>query len=205
VTRTPLTSDVCVETKFLKHLPRIRNHATYALRHVANRDDRDDMVCEALALAWKHFTELSTRGKRPETFVTTLALRCTQAVRAGRRLAGPIDGAEVLSRVAQVRHGFSVERLKDRVLTRDVVGEDAVSEALAVDPKARVPEQAAFRIDFPAWRSRFGRRHRAVLDALACGDRPGEVAKRHRVSPARVSQIREMFREDWRDFHAGVA
>src|SRR5204863_354410 len=78
--------DADLQLTFVAHLPRIRKHTRYALRNVACHDTRDDLACEAVALAWRHFAALARRGKRPEEFVTTLALRCTQAVRAGRRL-----------------------------------------------------------------------------------------------------------------------
>src|SRR4051812_48383192 len=93
-----------VRRAFLAQLPRIRNNARYALRSVACPDARDDLTCEAVALAWKHFIDLARRGKRPEEFITTLALRCTQAVRAGRRLAGCESARDVLSPVARTRH-----------------------------------------------------------------------------------------------------
>ena len=84
-----------------------------------------------------------------------------------------------------------------------LAGEDVMAEMLAADPKARVPEQAAFRVDYPEWRSRFRTRDRAVIDALARGAHPGEVASQFALSPGRVSQLREAFRESWVAFHGG--
>ena len=127
------------------------------------------------------------RGKRPEEFVTTLALRCTQAVRAGRRLAGSDRSRDVLSPVARVRHGVVVVRLDDRVpapwLDPAWAGAEVVAAALAIDPKARVAEQAAFRIDFPAWRARLSVRDRAVADALAAGEGTGDGGGAVRPEP----------------------
>src|SRR5207248_4711267 len=168
---------------FLAHLPKIRRHARYALRGVGCPDTRADLVAETVALAWRHFARLVERGKRPETFVTTLALRCTQAVRAGRRLAGSDGVTDALSPVARARHGFAVYRLGDRQPESGVL-----AEALAIGTKGRVPDQAAFRLDFPRWRSGFGGRDRAVLDALAAGGRTGAVADRSGLSPARFRQ-----------------
>jgi hypothetical protein len=190
----PATADT--RTAFLEHLPKIRTHAKFALRHIGYPDTRADLIAETLALAWKHFDGLARRGKRPERFVTTLALRCTQAVRAGRRLAGSDSMRDVLSPVARARHGFGV-----RLCGGGVPG--VLAGALAADTKGRVPEQAAFRLDFPRWRSGFRRRDRAVLDALAAGGRTCEVAGRFRISPARVSQLRRAFRESWHEFHRG--
>jgi hypothetical protein len=197
-----------VQNTFLAHLPRIQKHAQYALRHVCCRETRDDLICEVLALTWKHFVSLVHRGKKPEQFIATLALRCSQAVRAGRRAAGSDRIRDVLSPTARARHGFGVVGLDEYVAApgTDPSGpadEGVVAEALAVDPKARVPEQAALRIDFPEWRGRFAARERAILDSLAAGDRPGEVAERFQLSPARVSQLREAFRDSWWSFHRG--
>ena len=206
VTPAPdIPPDTDIASTFLAHLPRIRKHARYALRRVACPDTRDDLACEAVALAWRHFAALARRGKRPEEFVTTLALRCTQAVRAGRRLAGSDRSRDVLSPVAKVRHGVVVVRLSDRVpapwLDPVWAGAEVVAEALAIDPKARVADQAAFRIDFPAWRARLSKRDRAVADALGAGAGTGAVARRFGLSPARVSQLREAFRASWFAFH----
>src|SRR3954468_24322118 len=91
-----------IQASFVRVLPRIRAHARYALRR-STPDVRDDMVAEVLALSWKHFADLSRRGRRPEHFVTTLALRCSQAVRGGRRVAGSEGVRDVLSPVAGCR------------------------------------------------------------------------------------------------------
>src|SRR5262249_33580612 len=69
---------------FLEHLPRFHAHARYAFRHVRCPDTRADLTAETLAPAWRHFAALALRGRRPDTFVTTLALRCSQPAPAGR-------------------------------------------------------------------------------------------------------------------------
>lgn len=202
------TPDSEIRTSFLAHLPRIRACVRYALRHVACLEARDDLVCEALALAWRHFVALARRGKEPEAFVTTLARRCAQAVRSGRRLAGCERARDVLSPVARVRHGVAVVRLHDRVpapgCDGSCTGADVVAAGLVVDPRARVADQAAFRVDFPAWRARLSAWHRAVADALAGGDGTGEAAARFGVTPARVSQLRDVLRSSWFAFHDGL-
>jgi Sigma-70 region 2 len=198
----PTTAGPALDTdaKFLAHLPKIRRHARFALRHVGCPDTRADLVAETVALAWKHFARLVERGKRPERFVTTLALRCTQAVRAGRRLAGSDSSRDVLSPVARARHGFAVCLCGGG---GGVLG--VLAGTLAADTKGRVPEQAAFRLDFPRWRSGFRGRDRAVLDALAAGGGTCEVAGQFGLSPARVSQLRQLFRESWHEFHRSAA
>src|SRR5262249_13071765 len=68
------------QTAFLEQLPRFEVHARYAFRPVRCHATGADLMAETLALAWRHFAALALRGRHPETFVTTLALRCSQAV-----------------------------------------------------------------------------------------------------------------------------
>ena len=191
----PASSSDC-RALFAEHLPRIEAHARLALRRVRCPDTRADLTAELVALAWRHFAALAARGKRPEEFATTLALRCSQAVRAGRQLAGCDPAGDALSRVAAVRHGVRVAHLGRGGLPGGLMD-------LLADPRVPVPESVAFRIDFPAWRARIGGRKRLVLDALAGGDRAGEVAAKFGLSPGRVSQLRREFLDDWLAFHGG--
>ena len=183
---------------FLAELPRFAAHARYATRHVACPDTRADLAAEVLALAWRQFARLHRRGKDPGTFVTTLALRCSQAVRAGRRLVRSDSARDALSPVAKVRHGFAVERLPHPRCEAP-----HLAEALADNTRTPVPEQAAFRLDFPRWRAEFRPRTRAILDALAGGERTGDVARRFGISMGRVSQLRQVFAASWQRFHEG--
>jgi hypothetical protein len=136
--------------------------------------------------------------------VTTLALRCSQAVRAGRRLAGCETGTDVLSPVARVRHGLRVTRLPDHDREshrHPLPGE--LADALADNTRSAVPEQAAFRLDFPRWRASLGRRDRKILDALAGGERTADAARRFKLSPGRISQLRREFEQSWEAFQQG--
>jgi hypothetical protein len=201
-TVTPRTG-VSVTAVFLAHLPRFEAHARFAFRRLGCPHARADRVAETIGLAWRHFAALARRGKRPEEFVTTLALRCSQAVKAGRRLAGCETGQDVLSPVAQVRHGVSVVRLPDHDREFDrhpLPGE--LAEALTDNTKSAVPEQAAFRVDFPRWRASLRRRDRKILDALAGGERTADAARRFKLSPGRISQLRREFEQSWREFQA---
>jgi hypothetical protein len=194
VPATTVTPRTGVTARFLAHLPRFESHARFAFRRVGCPHARADRVAETVALAWRHFAALSKRGKKPEQFVTTLALRCSQAVKAGRRLAGCETSRDVLSPVAHVRHGFAVVRLPDHDRESDRHPlPDELAEALADNTRSAVPEQVAFRLDFPRWRASLRRRDRKILDALARGERPTDVAHRFALSPGRVSQLRADF------------
>jgi hypothetical protein len=199
-TVTPRTG-ASVTALFQAHLPRFLAHARFAFRRLGCPHARADRVAETIGLAWRHFAALSKRGKKPEQFVTTLALRCSQAVKAGRRLAGCETGQDVLSPVAQVRHSVRVTRLPDRDRECDrhpLPGE--LADALADNTRSAVPEQAAFRLDFPRWRASLRRRDRKILDALAGGERTADAARRFKISPGRISQLRREFEEGWEQF-----
>ena len=187
-----------ITNQFLMHLPRVRAHAAYALRRIHCPDIRSDLMAEILALAWKQFGTLVRRGKDPTAFIATLALRCSQAVKAGRRLVGSERSQDVMSSVGQFRHGFEVGSLDDPPSQ-----DDDLTEALVDNMRSRVPDQAAFRIDFPRWRRRLGVRNRRVMDALMAGEATGAVAVRCAMSQARVSQLRREFEESWDAFHEG--
>jgi hypothetical protein len=186
-----------VHAAFLAHLPRIDAHAAFAVRYVPCPHERADRRAEVIALAWRTFVALTRRGEDPAGFISTLALRSSQAVRAGRRLTRAESARDVLSPVARRRHGFLVAGLG--VTSRL---DPRLAEALADDTRTPVPDQAAFRADYPRWRARFGRRDRQVLDALAAGGRTGEVARRFGLSAGRVSQLRRAFAANWDDFQS---
>jgi hypothetical protein len=183
-----------LQERFLLHLPRIQAHARFTFRHIRCQDTKADLMAELIALAWSSFLRLTRRGKRPEEFISTLAVRCGQAVRSGRRLARQDSARDVLSPVACRQHAFSVT-------TFGTVS--ALSAWLRTDPRACISDQAAFRIDFLEWRSALAHRKRLILDALASGSGTGEVAEQFGLCPARISQLRRSFRDSWEALHRG--
>ncbi len=64
-----------------------------------------------------------------------------------------------------------------------------------------VPDQLAFRLDFPAWRLSHSARDRRLIDTLRLGERGKEVSRRFGLSPGRISQKRRFFPDDGRRFH----
>jgi hypothetical protein len=186
-----------LQAAFLALLPQIQTHARFAFRRVPCEHERADCVAETLALAWKQHLALARRGKDAAAFAATFALRCSQAVKAGRRLQRTESGKDVLAPKAQQRRGFALESLPQ---TGSLSG-NRWDEALHDNRVSPVPDQVAFRIDFPRWHSRRPCRDQAVLDDLMAGERTQEVAAKHRLSPGRVAQLRREFRDDWQRFH----
>jgi DNA-binding NarL/FixJ family response regulator len=73
------------------------------------------------------------------------------------------------------------------------------------DHRTPVPDQVAFRIDFPAWLCALSRGRRRIAEALAVGHSTSQVARRLRVSPGRVNQVRRELHDSWQKYHAGPA
>lgn len=73
-------------------------------------------------------------------------------------------------------------------------------EAVVEDHHTPVPDQVAFRCDFPAWLKNLSVRNRRIAQALAVGHSTGEVAKRFGVSAGRISQMRREMHRSWQEF-----
>jgi hypothetical protein len=186
---------------FLGILPRLEAHARAACRRVRCPHRRDDLVAEAVALAWLWFVRLARRGKDAARFPMALADFAARAVHNGRRLAGAEAPRDVLSPSARRRHGFGVRRLVEHYAFEGGL----VGEALRDNTRTPVPEQVSFRLDFPAWLRRRGRRDRRLVRALLRGGRTREVARQFGLTPSRVSQLRAELRADWARFTADPA
>src|SRR5262249_28134225 len=125
-----------------------------------------------------------------------LATYAARAVKAGRRLCGIERARDVLSSRAQHRRNFAVVGLPH---TSTLAG-TPLDEALHDNTQTPVLDQVAFRQDFPASLCSRTERDRLVIGDLMLGERTLDVADRYGLSPARVSQLRREFMEDWRNF-----
>jgi hypothetical protein len=203
-----------LHASFLAILPRIERHGQVYFRHLACPDKREEALAEMRGLSWKWYVRLHQRGKDPARFVSAIATYAARAVRSGRRVCGHEKANDVLSPVAQRRHGFAVEPLPyststshDRLygLPSGQEAQDAFEERLHDNTVTPPPEQAAFRIDFPAWRLTRSERDRRLVDELIAGGRTKDVSATFGISPGRVSQLRRDFMEDWNRFTGAVA
>jgi hypothetical protein len=194
-TRTsPVPSSIPdLHARFLILLPKIETHGGIYFRHLRGQR-REDAVQEMRALAWLWFLRLARRGKDATDFVVPFTTFLARAVKSGRRLAGTEKAQDVLSPLAQQRHGFTV----------DPMPEEVYAPALVDNTVTPVPDQAAFRQDFPRWRARRTARDRRVMDDLMVGERTMDVSRKYGVSAARVSQLRREFKDDWHAFTGEV-
>lgn len=187
-----------LHARFLSVLPRIRTHARIHFRHLKCPGRREDAVAESTALAWKWFLRLCERDKDITDFVSAVAEYAVRQVRCGRRLCGRERSKDVMSSVAQRRHRFMTCSLPER--ESGTGGNEAIA-ALRDNTATPPPEQAAFRIDYPAWLSHLGSRDRSVAQDMAQGESTQDLAPRYNVSQARISQLRRELYLDWRRFH----
>ena len=204
--------DNSVHDTFLTLLPKIQTHATICFRHVRCPDKKADKIAETVALAWKWYLRLHERGKNIDEFRMVFVFLVAKAVKSGRRLTGMEKPKDVLSERAQRRHGFKVESLPTSTRASHErrcskphaqMEQDTFEERLRDNAVTPPPDAAAFRIDFPQWRSVRSERDRQLIDLLMLDTHTQVAARRFGVSPGRVSQKRREFHDDWLRFQSG--
>jgi hypothetical protein len=177
-------------------LPRVEAHARVYFRHVRCLHQKEELLAEMTALCWKWFLRLVRRGKDVLQFVSALVTYAARAVGCGRRLCGHERSRDVLSPVAQRRHGFTVSRLPDF----STLSANPLAEALVDNTQTPPDQQVCFRLDFPNWLATLGALNRTLAVDMALGHRTLELAQGYGISPARVSQLRRAFHNDWDRF-----
>lgn len=182
-----------IKAHFLAALPQIENVASFRFRYL-RPEEKQEKVAETVALAWREYRKLCERGKHPEDFVTTLAEYASRAVRNGRRLAGKTRSGDVMAEKAQKKHGFDVGPLPDLPEESDAI--DALKDNTQTPP----PDQAAFRIDYTDWISRFPEKKRKVIEHLALGGKRSDAAKELGLSAGRLTQIGNEAETSWSEF-----
>jgi len=192
----PQPTPEVLQARFLLILPRIERHGHVYFRHLKCRHRQEDDVQEMIALAWNWFQRLALRGKDATCFPSALACFAARAVRCGRRVVGQEKGKDVLSPLAQRRHHFAVGKLPAFCTLSD----NPLAEALIDNTVSPVPEQVAFRLDFPAWLRSLSQRNRALAIDMALRRRTLELARTYDISQARISQLRRYFEQDWSHF-----
>jgi len=209
-TPVPTTSFHDLQAIFLAEvLPRIETHAEVSFRGLRCHHQKEEFLAEMVALAWRWFLRLIEKGKDPLAFPTALATYAARAVKSGRRLTGQERSKEVLSPVARHKHGIKVEPLPSSTrrpyddFYGDVHGQqdlDAFEERLKDNTMTPPPDAAAFRIDFPSWLKTRTERDRRIIEDMMQDERTLDLARKHGISPARVSQLRREFMDDWNRF-----
>jgi RNA polymerase sigma factor (sigma-70 family) len=182
------------QAAFSAILPTIRSYAQHAFRYLSAAE-REEAVQEAIANACVAYARLVQQGRSERAFPTVLARFAIAQVRDGRKVGTSINTRDVMSKRAQQRLKFMVERID-----RFEHGGEQWAEAVVPDSRTPIADQVWFRIDFPEWLRRLSRRDRRVALVLAEGHSTSDVAKRFRLSPGRISQLRRQLHDTWQTF-----
>jgi hypothetical protein len=194
-TRKPQASSRKRNDKFLSMLPEIQKQAAFAFRGLTV-EAREELVQEVVATAYQLFYKLAQRGKTGLAYATPLAKFAVGHVRSGRRIGSQRNMQDVTSPCGCASNGVLIKRL-DRFNRRRAEWR----EFLVEDRSAGPAETAVARIDWAAWLRSLSWRQRAIASALASGETTGAAARRFRLTPARISQLRTWFRQHWERFH----
>jgi hypothetical protein len=177
--------------QFLNLLPQIRRHARYCFCHL-DPDAREESVQSAVAYAWFGFARLVQLGRSELAYAAPLAKFGVARVRQGRILGTRANVQDISSTWSQRRNRVQIRQL------HEPSGE--WQEALLQDRRSSPAELAAMRIDFCDWLASLRPRHRRIAQFLARGEETWMAARRFRVSPARISQIRRELEASWLTF-----
>ena len=179
---------------FVRMLPAIRQHARISFRHLAP-DSREDCIEEAICNACCAVTRLAELNKLDLCYASPLARYAVAQVKDNRRVGCRLNIKDVLSPYCQRRKKITVEHLDKFDET-----EGCWLGAIVEDDRTPVPDQVAFRCDFPAWLDSLPRRDRRIAEAPSVGHRTSDVARRFNVSAGRVSQLRRELAASWQEF-----
>jgi hypothetical protein len=180
---------------FLMLLPRLTHHARFYFRFLQCPHHKADAIAEVVALAWRWHLRLVDRGQNPAAAAAGLIVFAARAVACGRRLCGQAKVKDALSR----RQPFLLRR-RDQDSGAGQGAEVSLAEALAENTRSTIPDQVAFRLDFPTWCRTRTQRERRMIAALMAGERPLDVARKHGLTTARISQLRREFHADWQHY-----
>lgn len=182
------------QNHFLEMLPEIRRHALFAFRTL-RAEAKEEAIAETIANVSVAFNRLMEQGKEAKIYASVLTRYAVAQIRSGRRVGKSLNSDCVLSDAAKQKHGLHIDRLDYRVQRGEWF------EFIVEDRRTPVPDQAAFRCDFPGWLDLLSPQKRQIAENLAVGDTTSEVAQACKVSPGRISQIRRELEKSWREFH----
>jgi hypothetical protein len=191
-----VSSDTTWQEQFVEMLPEVQRLLKVAFRNIPP-EGRDDACGEGLFHSiWSYF-QLYEQGRAEVATPSSLVWYAMLQVRRGRVAGCRLNGREVMSRYAQIGHGFKVVPLQNHDPDDDTWVNDIVECR-----NASVLDQIAIRMDFRSWLESLGRRTRRIAMDLARGFTTSEVASKYRLSAGRISQIRRELENAWRQFQS---
>jgi hypothetical protein len=179
---------------FEELLPSITKQASVAFRD-SPPCEREEQVAETIANCFVAYVRLLERGLGNVIFASPLTAYAIKQVRAGRRVGSALNIKDISSPYCQHRKGVRMNRLDHYD-----VDEGGWQEIVVEDRTATPADVAATRLDFAAWLQTLRRKERRVAELLSTGESTKVAARRFRISPARISQLRRELRDCWLTF-----
>jgi hypothetical protein len=176
---------------FEELLPSITKQARIAFRDKP-RSEREELIAEVVANCFVAYVRLVQRGLGHVIYATPLATYAIKQVHAGRRVGTKLNVRDVSSPYCQQRKGVRMTRLDHYD-----ADEGGWLEIVVEDRTATPADIAATRLDFAAWLQTLRRKERRVAELLSTGESTKVAARRFRISPARISQLRRELRDCW--------
>jgi hypothetical protein len=154
------------QTRFLAMLPVITRYASLAFRSL-NAEAREEALAEVVANAYVAFARLAELGKTDIAFPAVLALYGIRQYWDGRRVGTKANRHDVYAQSAG--------------MPREYLGtpqDQGWKEPLIDNRRSPVPDQAAFRIDFPRWLATLPERDHTCLPASISSPSPAWIAEK---------------------------
>jgi hypothetical protein len=164
----------------------------------ATTPDPEETVQELMAYAWWNHQQSARKGRWLSA--GQLAWVGMKRIRVGAVLGSSRTASDVMAPACQRQGRARIIHLS----TMDGRGvDDPIRQQFdqVIGQGLRsIPAEVAARIDWASLRAVRPDRQRRVLDHLAIGRTPSEIAKRLRVSPSRVTQIKNQLAESVMSF-----
>jgi len=193
INNEPNGNETSWQTRFVTMLPEIQQRLRQAFRHL-DAEAREDSIEEAIVHSLLSYSRLHERGRAESASPSNLAWYATLQVKRGRPAGSRMNGKEPLSRYAQLGNGIRIEQMQSNWI-----------DAMIEDKRASVTDQVAAKLDVAAWFATLTKRMKEITKDLAFGFTTSEVARKHGVSSARVSQLRRTLEESWAAFSQEAA
>ena len=181
--------------KFLEHAAReSANRPNFAFRRIPV-EAREELIQEVIAQAYALFVRLCQRARRLSSMPRhSPNSRLRRSERAGASARGATAGTSCHLVPRD-------EGIQDRAPRPIQSADRTVARGSGRGPHRRPGgnRRGANRLGRLA-RS-LSQRQRTIASVLATGETTGVAARRFRLSPARISQMRVWFRENWQRFH----
>jgi DNA-binding NarL/FixJ family response regulator len=181
------------QTRFIAMLPEIQQKLRLAFCRL-DPEACEDAIEAGVVHSLLAYVRLEEQGRANVATASSLAWYSSRHVKRGRPAGGRMNGKDPLSRYGQISNDIGVELQPSNWI-----------DAIVQDKRAPVADQVAAKMDVGAWFATLTRRMKQIAKDLAFGCSTSEVARKHGVTPGRISQLRRSLEESWEAFQQEAA